>query len=193
MLSLWSCQALLWVQLWKISSIKAFSSYFYFNWKMWNFQLTDILILFTFIVPCLFWSKKMDYGIVYLHLSCLFFRSHDDVIKWKHFPRYWPFVQGIHRSPVNSLHKGQWCGALIFSLICTWINSWVNNREAGDLSRHCDHYDVTVTTSHGHCNTITNNADSFQINSAKQKQSSYELFIHRTGGTPVIILCWPGK
>ena len=30
---------------------------------------------------------------------------HDDVIKWKHFPRYWPFVQGIHRSPVNSLHK----------------------------------------------------------------------------------------
>ena len=24
---------------------------------------------------------------------------HDDVIKWKHFPRYWPFVQGIHRSP----------------------------------------------------------------------------------------------
>ena len=33
--------------------------------------------------------------------------SHDDVIKWKHFPCYWPFVQGIHRSPVNSPHKGQ--------------------------------------------------------------------------------------
>ena len=32
---------------------------------------------------------------------------HDDVIKWKHFPRYWPFVRGIHRSPVNSPHKGQ--------------------------------------------------------------------------------------
>ena len=27
---------------------------------------------------------------------------HDDVIKWKHFPRYWPFVREIHRSPVNS-------------------------------------------------------------------------------------------
>ena len=27
---------------------------------------------------------------------------HDDVIKWKYFPRYWPFVWGIHRSPVNS-------------------------------------------------------------------------------------------
>ena len=34
--------------------------------------------------------------------------THDDVIKWKHFPRYWPFVRGIHRSPVNSPHKGQW-------------------------------------------------------------------------------------
>ena len=43
---------------------------------------------------------------------------HDDVIKWKHFPRYWPFVMGIHRSPVNSSHKDQWRGALMFSLIC---------------------------------------------------------------------------
>ena len=43
---------------------------------------------------------------------------HDDVIKWKHFPRYWPFVQGIHRSPVNSPHKSQWRGALMFSFIC---------------------------------------------------------------------------
>ena len=34
--------------------------------------------------------------------------THDDVIKWKLFPRYWPFVRGIHRSPVNSPHKGQW-------------------------------------------------------------------------------------
>ena len=32
---------------------------------------------------------------------------HDEVIKWKHFPRYWPFVRGIHRSPMNSAHKGQ--------------------------------------------------------------------------------------
>ena len=67
---------------------------------------------------------------------------HDDVIKWKHFPRYWPFVWGIHRSPVNSPHKGQWRWALMFSLICVWINGWVNNREAGDLRR--THYGVTV-------------------------------------------------
>ena len=70
--------------------------------------------------------------------------SHDDVTKWKHFPRYWPFVRGIHRSPVNSLHKGQWRGALMISLICVWINSWENNREAGDLTRNHAHYDVIV-------------------------------------------------
>ena len=60
------------------------------------------------------------------------------------FPRYWPFMQGIHRSLVNSPHKGQWRGALMFSLTCTWISSWVNDREAGDLRCHCAHYDVIV-------------------------------------------------
>ena len=52
------------------------------------------------------------------------------------------FVRGIHQSPVNS--KGQWRGALMFSLICAWIHGWVNNREAGDLRCHHAHYDVTV-------------------------------------------------
>ena len=70
--------------------------------------------------------------------------AHDDVIKWKHFPRYWPVVRGSHRSPVISPHKGQWRGALMFSLICAWINGWVNNRETGDLRRHRAHYDVIV-------------------------------------------------
>ena len=70
---------------------------------------------------------------------------HDDVIKWKHFPHYWPFVRGIHRWPVNSPHKGQWCGALLFFFICAWMNGCVNNREAGDLRRHHSHCDVTVT------------------------------------------------
>ena len=82
---------------------------------------------------------------LHLPLACrCVIPAHDDVIKWKHFPRYWPFVRGIHRSPVNSPHKGQWRGALMFSLICTRINGWVNNGEAGDLRRHRAHYDVTV-------------------------------------------------
>ena len=65
-------------------------------------------------------------------------------MKWKYFPRYWPFVWGIHLSSVNSPHKGQWRGALMFSLICVLINDWVNNREAGDLRRCRAHYDVSV-------------------------------------------------
>ena len=36
----------------------------------------------------------------------------------------------------------------MFSLICAWINDWVNNREAGDLRRHRGHYDVNVMLSH---------------------------------------------
>ena len=69
---------------------------------------------------------------------------HDDVIKWKHFPRYWPFVREIHWSPVNSFHKGKRRGALMFSLICAWTNGWANNREAGNLRRHSAVYDVTL-------------------------------------------------
>ena len=72
------------------------------------------------------------------------FYSHDDVIEWKHFLCYWPFVRGIHRSPVNSPNIGQRRGALMFSLICVWINGWVNNGEAGDLRRNRAHYDVIV-------------------------------------------------
>ena len=75
---------------------------------------------------------------VFLHLL-----RHDDVIKWKHFSHYWAFVRGIHRSPVNS-PKGQWRGTLMFSLICAYMDGWVNNLQAGDLRRHRDHYDVTV-------------------------------------------------
>ena len=81
-------------------------------------------------------------------------RYHDYVMKWKHFLRYWPFVRGIHRSPVNSPHKGQWRGALMFSLICVRISDWVNNREAGDLRRRRAHYDVTVMTTFAHATPV---------------------------------------
>ena len=71
-----------------------------------------------------------------------------EILKWKHFPRYWPSVRGIHRSPVNSPHKDQWRGALMFSFICASINGWVNNREADDLRRHLAHCDVSVMLLH---------------------------------------------
>ena len=76
--------------------------------------------------------KKCGWGASILGVSTLWRRhratknlvniQHDDVIKWKHFLLYWPFVRGIRRSPVNSPHKGQWRGALMFSLICARIN-----------------------------------------------------------------------
>ena len=71
--------------------------------------------------------------------------EHDDVIKWKHFPRNWPFVRGIHRSLGTSPHKGQWRGALIFSFICVWINGlskhswgWWFKTLSCPLWRHCN-------------------------------------------------------
>ena len=48
----------------------------------------------------------------YLSSWCCETSSHDDVIK------------SIHRSPVNSPYKGQWCGALMFSVVYAWINGW---------------------------------------------------------------------
>ena len=54
------------------------------------------------------------------------------------------FVRGIHRSPVNSSHKGQWRDALMFSLIGAWINGRVNNGETGDLKRHRTQYGVII-------------------------------------------------
>ena len=97
---------------------------------------------------------------------------HDDVIKWKHFPRYWPFVRGIHRSPVNFPHNGQWREALMFSLICVWLNGWVNNREAGDLRRHRAHYDVIVMSRV--FDTTANSRVSKHINAIQRIEQRYQ-------------------
>ena len=99
------------------------------------------------------WRHSNDTSMTQQNME-MFPTSHDDVMKWKHFPRYWPFVQRPHRPPVNSLHKGQWRAALMFSLICVWINGWVNSREAGDLRRHCAHYDVSVMQIYWYCGGI---------------------------------------
>ena len=86
------------------------------------------------------YMKPMSY-ISYCKVKFLF---HDDVNTSKHSPRYWPFVRGIHRSQLNSHHKGQWRRALMFYMICALTNSLLNSRDAGDLRRHCTHYDVTI-------------------------------------------------
>ena len=58
------------------------------------------------------------------------------------FGGHWPFMWGIHWSPVNSPHKGQWCEYLMWS--APWTKGWVNHHEAGDLRCHHVHYDVIV-------------------------------------------------
>ena len=58
-------------------------------------------------------------------------QGHDDVIKWKHFPRNWPFVRGIHRSPVTSPHKGQWRRALMFVFFYLRLNKRLSKQSWG--------------------------------------------------------------
>ena len=63
--------------------------------------------------------------------------NHDDIIKWKLFPRCWPFVWGMHRSLVDSPHKGQWRGALMYA----WTNGRANSPDETpwrSLWRYCN-------------------------------------------------------
>ena len=94
------------------------------------------------VVHFIFFVWKEDSDILLCHAYSM---------KWKHFPHCWPFVRGIHWSPVNSPHRGQWRGALMFSLICAWLSGWVNSREASDLRRHSAHYDVIVLSMVDQC------------------------------------------
>ena len=118
-----------------------------------NYLLMYLIYLNQMTTALIQWNKPV-FGIMGLHTCWCMCQIHmPRVNKYfvmtssngNIFPRYyWPFKRGIHKSPVNSPHKGQGRGALMFTLICAWINGWVNNGEAGDLRRHRAHYDVTV-------------------------------------------------
>ena len=100
------------------------------------------------------WMNQMSVFMPFLFCSCNFLSDATQAPAvfiyswWRHqmeaFSALLVFVRGIHRSPLNSSNKGQWRGALIFSLICVWIKGWVNNREADNLRRYRAHYDVSV-------------------------------------------------
>ena len=107
-------------------------------------------ILFAF---CYYWHidnceihKTLIHGICSIIAAGILekYFMRDDVIKWKHVPCNWPFVRGNPRSPVDSLHTGQWTGALMFSFLWARTNGWANNRDAGDLRRHRAHYHITA-------------------------------------------------
>ena len=80
-----------------------------------------------------------------VHYSLILTAFHDDVIKWKHFPRYWPFVRGIHRWPVNSPHKGPVMRSfdVFFDLrlnkrLSKWSRGWWFEASSRSLWRHCN-------------------------------------------------------
>ena len=103
------------------------------RWQKY-YIVTDLLTDLLHSTGCITWHRCIY---IYIYISW-----------WRHqmetFSALLAIWAGIHRSPVNSLHKGQWRGALMFSSICSWINGWENKREAGDLRRHRAHYDVTI-------------------------------------------------
>ena len=118
----------------------------------WNGKVVTVTTLYSLValkvVVKTTSSAANDYKVdtVAIHsVSVYILLSHDDVIKRKHFPHYWPFLGESTGSPVDSPHKGHW--TLMFSLICAWTNGWANHRDAGDLRRHRADYDVTVMIS----------------------------------------------
>ena len=94
------------------------------------------------------WARILLYITILTILSATWWRH-----KIETFSALLAICAGNSGSPVNSPHKGQWRGALMFSVICAWINGWINNCEAGDLRRLCTHYDVIVMCSESYgCN-----------------------------------------
>ena len=74
-------------------------------------------------------------GILDIYKLCV-----DNVIKWKHFPRYWLFVRGILQSPEQRPVTRSF-GIFFDQRLSKQLS---NNRDAGDLRRHRAHHDVTV-------------------------------------------------
>ena len=138
---------------------------------MINFSGVSLLLLLSLVLFCLFFVHFLTHGDVmtfkrfpHYHFerngfftngsTCgawifplfLVWTScwYDDVIKWKHFPRYWPFVQGINRSwlilHIKASDVELWC----FLWSAPEFKKSVNNHEAGDWRRHRAHYDVIV-------------------------------------------------
>ena len=103
----------------------------------WAYHRLSLKIMITSRTIAFIYAIKYD--VWRTHTSIMMTSSNENI-----FLRYWPFVWGIHRSTVNSPHKGQWRGALMFTLICARIKGLVNNREAGDLRHNRARCDVIV-------------------------------------------------
>ena len=113
------------------------------GWVRNTYIIYPIKYAHGFVMLCFVVVALLNCRWIYVISIPTFLMVHDDVIKWKHFLRYWPFVRGIHRSPVNSPHKGQWCFDVFFDLRLnkrlrkhSW-GGWVE-RPSRSLWRHCN-------------------------------------------------------
>ena len=97
------------------------------GWEMIRLYLSSSKLMFN---DCT--TKPWAY---FMGLYCAFL-VHDDAMTWKRNRRYWPFVRGIHRWPVDSHHKGPLTRALMVSFMLVLTNSWTNTRVAVDLRHH---------------------------------------------------------
>ena len=96
------------------------------------------------VAGCL--SRRAGLSVIgFTHWS---YMCHDDVIKWKHFPRYWLFVRGIHRPPVNSPHKGQWHGKC-------WCFLWSAPEKRLSKQSWGWWFETPSRPSWRHCNVLT--------------------------------------
>ena len=65
-------------------------------------------------------------------------RAHDAVIKWKHFSLYWPFVRGIHRSPVTQSPVTRRFDVFFDKRLCKQSRGWWFETPPCSLWRHCN-------------------------------------------------------
>ena len=89
---------------------------------------------------------NIQYKHIFVFIKCNALNTCLIISRWRHQMETFSALLALcaGNSPVNSPQKGQWRGALIFSLNCARTNGWVHNRDTGDLTRHCAHYIVTV-------------------------------------------------
>ena len=109
-----------------------------------NHHNTNFLLNITFTFEWSHCSPVMTAAVNVVHwIWKTLLQIHDGVIKWKHFPRNCPLVRGIHWSPVNSPHKGQWLFDVFFDLRLnkrlskqSW--GWWFETISRPLWRHCN-------------------------------------------------------
>ena len=94
---------------------------------------------------CQPYGKTLKYITRITHMVRIMLCFHDDVIKWKHFPRYWAFVRGIYRPPVDSPTKAR------DAELCCFLDLRLNKR----LSKQSRHrwFETPLRSLWRHCNS----------------------------------------